>query len=244
MFSIKNTIQSIIGAWIDSLFPRTCCVCGKRIVEGFICDGCMDAMPDTGQWYTAHNMLTVSLKSFAPIEHAASLFYYKPHCPYTNIILNLKYRNQRGIAYAMGCLIGTNIKLSPFIPTPDYIIPVPLHPSRERWRGYNQSYHIALGIASVLGCSINQTAIKRHKKGHTQALIGSGRARRNNLKDAFTTYDTKPLRSKNILIVDDIITTGATLGQCAATLHKSCPSAHLYVSAIACRSLERVEGRG
>ena len=221
----------------DLLFPRCCEVCGKELLlnEKFLCLGCLAQIPFTYFWQMEENPASRAFWGRANIEGACSLFYYADS--YKKLIHSLKYRSNIKIGLWLGEELGVRL---PF--AVDFIIPSPLHWRKRLKRGYNQSQIIARGIQkgiinSLPDSSANQSAnsitsnkvvpqILEHlvkRRAFTSTQTQKDRLNRwKNVSDAFTVdlavaskYD---LSGKRVLIVDDVLTTGATLEACATIL--------------------------
>lgn len=220
-------ICEIFKRYINTIFPKVCCVCGLGTENSqiLICDDCLALLPETQNCYIPENTLKLRLSHFAKIDSAAAFIYYNPNSDYSSIIHDIKFRNQRKLAFELGRLFAFHLQSSPLFKDIDLIIPVPLHKSRERWRGYNQSEYIANGISSVLGVEVANDVIIRSKRGKVQSKIKNRTGRMKNMEDAFQVVSPKELRNKTVLLVDDIITFGATVGYCAKEINsrvKSC----------------------
>ena len=130
---------------------------------------------------------------------------------------SLKYKNQTSVGIPLGQLMGTRLKSVAQYQDVDLIIPVPLHQKKLKLRGYNQSEYIAKGLADEMGTAIDTTNFYRQKATESQTK----KARYNryeNMQDVFGVKDVKELAEKHVLLVDDVITTGATLEACGNTL--------------------------
>lgn len=198
----------------DLLFPRRCVVCGRELLlfEKHICMECMVELPLTYFWKWRTRGLY-------------SLFYYSGD--YRKILYSLKYRSNVQLALYMGRLLGQRLKEGDI--RPDYIIPVPLHYLKRWKRGYNQSYIIARGIKRELGKGVAvRQLLKRRRFTKTQTRKEK-RERWLNVHNAFGLKRSSPcgieryarmLRGKKILIVDDVLTTGATADACRTLLQR------------------------
>ncbi|MDC3336812.1 phosphoribosyltransferase family protein [Flavobacteriales bacterium] len=131
----------------------------------------------------------------------------------------MKYGNQIELCEFLGSLIGIKLKSFEDLNDIDVIIPVPLHPDREKKRGYNQSYYLGLGIASVLNIDVLEKAIIRKVNNATQTNK-SRQDRWQNVNDIFSLSSTTSLSNQHVLLVDDVITTGSTIESCCNVLNK------------------------
>ncbi|CCZ69717.1 phosphoribosyltransferase [Bacteroides sp. CAG:702] len=153
-----------------------------------------------------------------PIERASSLFYYAKGGTVARILYAMKYDGQRKLCVKMGEWIGSELLPTGFFDGIDCLLPVPLFRTRERKRGYNQSELLARGIAEKTGLPVCRNAIYRLRNNATQTHK-SGYARWLNVEELFcATADAASLAGKHILLVDDVLTTGATLTACADAL--------------------------
>lgn len=151
------------------------------------------------------------------IRKAAAFSYYTRGSRIRKLIHNLKYNGIREIGTELGSIYGSLLKSSGFLDDIDLIIPVPLHPSRERKRGYNQSRVICEGISAVSGIEVINDALVRPVKTQTQTRR-SRFERWTNVEGIFEVRDTWRLEGKHLLVVDDVITTGSTVEACVNEL--------------------------
>lgn len=207
---------------LDFLFPRECAVCGRKlsITDHAICMACNWHLPRTHfQEHPKDNEMTKRFWMLMPIENAAALFFYYAHSASTNIMLQFKYNGMWNIAEDMGRITANEFMGYGFFNGIDAIVPVPITKKRKMKRGYNQSYHIALGVSSVTGLPVIADAVERTTFTESQTRK-SYMERRENVKDAFKLKNGKHVRGKHILIVDDVVTTGSTVLSCAQELLK------------------------
>ena len=219
-------VMKTISFWhrlLDLISPRICVVCGKRlaVTEKVICNKCNFHLPRTG--YSNNPYENEMAKLFwgqIPIERAAALFHYESHSETANIIYQLKYKDHPEIGPLMGRMVATELKRDGFFDGIDEIVPVPLTKERLRQRGYNQSEEIAKGVNEITGLPINKDAVKRivFKGSQTRR---SRWDRQENVEYAFKLTHSEPIAGKHLLIVDDVVTTGATIIACAKELVKA-----------------------
>lgn len=152
-----------------------------------------------------------------PIERAAALFFYRSHSSVSNLIYDLKYHNRPEIGEQIGRMIAHEFTCAGFFEGIDAIVPVPLARSRQRRRGYNQSMQIAVGVSQVTHIPIENRVVKRkHFKGSQTTKARWERAE--NVENAFALRRKVSLAGKHVLIVDDVVTSGATVIACATVL--------------------------
>ena len=215
------TFAWMLSKLFSLFFPRLCVVCGKSLIdaEKLLCIGCISDLPRSGYWLREENIITQLFSKFptTKIEHASSFLYYTKESPYHQLLLQLKYHGAKEIGIELGKWFGAELLQSPFYKTVDAIIPVPLHPKKERKRGYNQSEVFAEGLSLATGWSLETEAIKRTRYTATQTKLNR-EERQKNVTGAFELYKTEQILGKHLLLVDDVLTTGATLQTCAKEL--------------------------
>jgi len=151
------------------------------------------------------------------IEKAAAFSYYNKGSRIRNLIHNLKYKGIREIGYELGRIYGLSLKSSGFTADIDLIIPVPLHPTKMRIRGFNQSEIISKGIADATGLAVDVKSLSRKTKSATQTKR-SRYERWTNVEGIFQVIDPQTIMGRHILLVDDVITTGSTIESCTNEL--------------------------
>jgi len=217
---LKKTLKSLR----DLLLPRRCIVCGEALScdESHICFECFENLPLTHFWEWPDNPAYERMAEKVDIESACSLYHFRSGSPYRSINYHIKYSNGRTSGYRLGYLLGQYIAASGAALSADAVIPVPLHWSRLWKRGYNQAEVIARGIADALGISISTKILRRNRRTKTQTKL-SNEGKRDNVRGAFSINEVEAKKMLDsgvghILLVDDVLTTGATLGECASLL--------------------------
>jgi ComF family protein len=151
-----------------------------------------------------------------PVENAYSLYRYRKGSRFQQLIHDLKYRDRKDIGKELGRLMGIEIKETPFS-TAELILPVPLHKTRQRKRGYNQCDPVCAGLSESLHIPYRSDLLERPEVSGTQT-DKSRIERWTNVEGIFRVKQTVELRKKHILLVDDVVTTGATLETCASAI--------------------------
>lgn len=218
---MKNTllIKDWLGSFVSLLFPRCCIVCGRPLAKGeeCLCTLCNINLPRTGYHLMEDNPVEKLFWGKIPLERATSFFFYRKGSDFRQILHQLKYGGQKNIGAIMGRYMAAELQESGFFEDIDVIVPVPLHKKKQRLRGYNQSEWIARGIATVTGIPIDTESVVRHKNTETQTSKSS-LERWENVNGIFKLHHAESLAGKHILIVDDVLTTGATTVECASCL--------------------------
>ncbi len=221
MSCFKN-IYRIGDDFVSLLFPRLCQACGQPLVrnEEIICTNCLLEIPKTDYHMVRDNNLERNFYGRVYIEKAASWSFYRNGSKIQKLIYRLKYGGVEPVGPCLGRLYGHTLKESGFCKDTDLIIPVPLHKSKERRRGFNQSALIAGGLSSVLGIPVNNDILRRVKSSDTQTRKHRYE-RWENVENIFSTAHEEGIEGKHILLVDDVITTGSTIEACASELLKT-----------------------
>jgi ComF family protein len=199
-------------------FPHVCKSCFKEIAnkDQFLCARCISELPYTEFASLPVNPVEKIFYGRASIEAATSLFFFTPASVVQQLIHLIKYKGQKQLAIYLGKMMGREIRHSPKFAGLDLVVPLPLFRSREKIRGYNQAALLARGISEVLGIPGNETLVSRIKASSTQTR--KSREERWKNVDGLFTLSGDPGENRHILLVDDVITTGATLDACANTI--------------------------
>jgi ComF family protein len=208
--------------FISLLFPRLCYACGGNLLrnENLICTECYILIPRTNYHLQEDNPVARLFWGRCKIERAAAFSFYNKDSRIRKLIHNLKYKGIREVGLELGKIYGQSLSDSDFLNGIDMIIPVPLHPSKKRTRGFNQSEIISVGFSGATGLPVCGGILERTTRSDTQTRR-SRYDRWVNVEGIFTVTDRSKLEGKHVLIVDDVITTGSTLESCAVELLKS-----------------------
>lgn len=210
-------LRKYVRGLLDLLFPPTCPGCGTVTVEqeGPVCTGCLLDISETG-FHDAptDNELYYRLAGKVPLDGAAALYYFDKKGKFQRIVQGLKYKNMPQVGNYLGKYYAQQLKATPLLSGIDMLVPVPLHPRRQRERGYNQAERIATGLSAVLDIPVRTDVLRRVRATGSQTRKGQA-ARWENVRDVFAVEQPA---SGGIMLVDDVITTGATLEACIRTL--------------------------
>lgn len=198
-------------------FPGECEVCGRALVRGerYLCTACLADFPFADDVFDGNRALAERFEGAErPPENLYTLFYYNRYGDYKNLIYSVKYYANRRLGFYLGRMLGERLLGKC---TADCLVPVPLHPRRERERGFNQALEIARGINSVLGIEICDRAIIRIRNNDSQTGKTTA-GRHENVHGIFALHQPWQVAGRHVLLVDDVITTGATVGSCMQVL--------------------------
>lgn len=215
--------MTVLSTLLDFLFPRHCAVCGKRLEwdEDVMCLLCNAALPRTEYWTTPYdNPVAQLFWGKIPIEKAIAYYHFKSQTGDAQIIYDIKYHNRQDMARQMGEMMAREVGESGFFDDIDCIIPVPLSLKRRMERGYNQCEVLAKGMGKVTGLPVLPYVVIRKRFDGSQTHLTRWE-REKNVEDVFELKDAEEIRGKHVLLVDDVITTGATTLSCATQLLKT-----------------------
>lgn len=201
------------------VFPRTCHGCKEVLARGEenICTACLREMPRATLHLEPENLFYLKLRARLPIQEVAAFLSFRKSTAVQHILHALKYKNKPELGAQLGKAFGCELQRWRYQENYDLIIPVPLHKERQRRRGYNQSEWFAKGLAESLNLEVSSEAVTRIRATMSQTRK-SVFGRWQNVKDVFHVVQPEKIRGKRILLVDDVITSGATMEACGQKL--------------------------
>lgn len=225
--------RRLLNGVVNLIWPDVCEVCGCSLVRGekVICLGCRLNLPRTNLHNQDFGPIHHRLAGRVPIERAAGYFYYYRSDPFTRLIHAAKYNGRPDVARYLAKEYAMEIKPDGFFSGIDLILPVPLHRFKHWKRGYNQSEYLARGLEDATGIAVGHNLVAT--RGHSTQTRKGAYLRWLNTRNIYDVKLPQELDGKHILVVDDVLTTGATLLACCEVLHRKVPTATISVLTLA-----------
>jgi ComF family protein len=214
-------LQKYAESFLALLYPKLCLVCESSLLgnEDILCTPCRHSLPLTHFHLSEGNPVEQIFWGRLPVHRATSLLYFDKGSAYNRLIHHLKYQGRKDVGLFLGKLLGSAI-LSSSLSSIDYIVPVPLHRAKLHRRGFNQSQIIAEGVGEMLGVEVLTDILSRKVYTPTQTL----RKRYDRWKNVEGIFECKHqdiINRKHILLIDDVITTGATMEAAGSVLYSA-----------------------
>ena len=228
--------KKIFSPLLHLFYPYLCAGCGNDHIEppNLLCLRCFDQLPGTGYAFLPGNPIEKLFWGRVPLYSAMSEFYFSKGNILQLLVHELKYKGNKEIGSLLGNLVGESLMKSERFPA-DVIIPLPLFARRELKRGYNQAEILCRGIKEVLNISLVTGNVIRRQDTETQTK--KGRIQRwENVVNTFVVEKPSALEGKHILLVDDVITTGATLEACSRAIFEI-PGVRISIATLACATI-------
>jgi len=215
---MKSMIKDLLGLF----YPKICLTCAKVLskYEEILCFSCKSGLPLTNFSNFSNNETEKIFSGRVQVDSATSLLHYSKKGNVQKLIHQLKYKNQQNIGLLLGELLGDEILLSNRFATVDCIIPVPLHPSKLKIRGYNQVTKFGRSLSHKLNVPFYEDILKVRAFVKTQTHKNRF-DRQKSLEKNFELANEQILKNKHVLLIDDVVTTGATLEACCIQLSRS-----------------------
>lgn len=203
---------------LQLFFPALCAGCGSMLISGesFLCMNCTNRLPRTHYHNWSDNPVASLFWGRVRLEQATAWCLFQKESLFRDLVHTLKYADNPMLGVALGRAFARDLAGSPFRAC-DYLVPVPLHKKKSRSRGYNQSEQIALGMSSVMGIPVLSDLLIR-PVGHATQTHRHRYERWENVEGSFSLQNSQRAEGNHLLLVDDVITTGATLEACAQQL--------------------------
>lgn len=213
-------LQQIANGLVHLVYPRLCMGCNKPLLEEeeVLCLNCnVYNIPRTAYHHIAENETAMRFAGRVRVEKATSFAYFTGEGLLQHLLHELKYNDRADIGIYLGKQLGYDLGQVGWAKGIDGIVPVPLHPDKEKLRGFNQSRKIAEGLGLVLHLPVTDAGLYRTRNTESQTQK-TREERVENMKEAFAVQNPFLIAGKHLLLVDDVLTTGATLEACALAL--------------------------
>lgn len=207
--------MALINDFMSLIYPRTCEGCEQVLFEHeqYICNACQLTLPKSNYVTNTTNPIQTALAGRVPAVRSASLFDFEKEGRVQKLLHALKYEGQQQLGVLLGEMLVDHLANTDFFNEIDVVVPVPLHDNKLKQRGYNQSACFAKGISDASGIPVNTSILMRTGETSTQTKKKKFE-RWENVGSVFTLTDHAFFQNKHVLLVDDVITTGATIEGC------------------------------
>jgi ComF family protein len=227
-------LNALKNALLDFIYPKTCLACETERLseENFICISCMIELPKTHSHVKPLESMERKFWGKIPVRAVYSFLYFPKNSSMQNILYAIKYKNKPQLAEILGKWYSIELKNANIDKNIDLIVPVPMFKAKQRLRGYNQAEEFGRGLEEGLGIEMITDKLIKTKSTVSQTKTKSRFARFRNTEGVFTVLDPEAIKDKRILLVDDVLTSGATLEEAGrALLNAGCKE--LYIGTIA-----------
>ena len=227
MFSPFKDIASLF-------FPHICPACGRVMPDGagFLCTACQWEMPLTGYEQMADNPVARRFWGLVPVRNATAFLWFTDGSGFRRVVHSFKYGGRWSLARDMGRWFGRVLADTDPYAGVDLIVPVPLHFRKVLRRGYNQSEYIARGMSRSMEIPVETRAVVRRINNPSQTLTSTHSERWENVEGIFAVRRPERLAGRHILLVDDVMTTGATIGSCAEAIVQAVPDVRISIAVL------------
>lgn len=226
-------INGIVDGMLDLVFPRVCAMCGRSLVRGeeILCLHCRSELPVTNMHRQSPSPVEEKLAGTLPIERAVAYCHYDRGSDYALLVQHAKYHGRPAILRWLARRYATLLLADGFFDDIDGVLPVPMHFFKQMRRGYNQAEWIARGVCDATGLPLMDNL--RAMRGHSSQTRRGSFARWENAQALYKTVRPGELDGRHLLLVDDVITTGATILASVGCLHQASPTARFSALAVA-----------
>jgi ComF family protein len=228
-----GTLKTWSNDLLQFFYPHLCAGCGNDLpnLNDSVCINCYTSLPETGFAPYSNNPVEKIFYGRLPVVAAMSSYYFTKQSALQNIIHALKYNGNQEAGLQLGKWMALHLLQSNRFNTIDYLIPMPLFPDKLKKRGFNQAAVLCRGISELTGIPVNEEWVVRKRYTDTQTKKGRN-ARWTNVEGSFEITSAESVNGKHLLLVDDVITTGATMEACGASVLQS-TNIHLSIAALA-----------
>jgi len=215
------SIKEIKDSFLHFIFPHICIGCGSDLLqkETMLCMRCMDALPETNFELYPGNPVEKIFWGRLKLAHGTAQYYFNKESLMQHLLHEFKYNHNKELGWQLGKIMGIQLKKAGRFDA-DALIPLPLFPAKEKKRGYNQAAVLCRGISESMNIPVLDQIITRSQ--YTESQTKKSRVERwKNMEEKFILTNPEAIHNKHLLLVDDVVTTGATLESCANELLKA-----------------------
>lgn len=233
--SVISVFKQVANDILDIICPKVCLGCGTHLKtdnDDFMCSDCWTDLESKNSLETDDNSVTSKLGQVVDLEYGGTFLQFSKGDTVQHLLHNLKYFNHPEIGTKLGRVAAYKIKKTNRFADVDYILPVPMHPAKQKKRGYNQAEKISEGLSEILGIPIRNDVLRKIRNTKSQTKMNAVE-RYNNSSSAFSAESIEEISQKHFLIVDDVFTTGSTLSVCAEKLKEAMPGCKVSIFALA-----------
>src|ERR1043165_3982414 len=231
---MPSVVKEYTSDFFNLFYPEVCLACSQKLLKGeqLVCFKCGAEMPRTDQWKTPNNALMKRFWGRVDIQGAAAFYYFQKDGVVQHLLHQLKYNGRQEVGEFIGKELGDCFtSTGSVVKDIDLVVPVPLHWKKLKKRGYNQCAALAHSLAEAMNVAFSETTLERVHENVSQTTINRF-DRHGNVNNIFAAADPAQLTGKHILLVDDVVTTGATAEVCLQTI-LSVPGTRVSFAAIA-----------
>lgn len=228
------SLKALYNSVLHGIFPHHCMGCNTDVLPNnqLLCLPCSQQLPHTHFFQGNTTPLEMQLVARVPLTHVGSAFYYDKTGPVHTLIEAVKYRGNQAAGVYLGKLLGASLLEAAKMQGVTHLVPMPLHPKKQQQRGYNQAYLIAKGIQEIWQKPITEEFVLRSV--HTATQTKKDRISRwQNMQNVFTVPAPEKLYNQHLLLVDDVLTTGATMEACAQAIFAAQPHCQVSIATVA-----------
>lgn len=209
----------MLDDFLALVYPRNCIACGNSLYkhEEQLCNYCYTNLPKTNFHKQHRNPVDALFYGRTPLLLASSFYLFTKKGSIQKVLHAIKYKSNKDLAILVGKWYAEDLKVNSIVSKADYIVPVPLHKKKLKTRGYNQSEEFAKGLSEGLEIILNTSVLQRKEFTETQTKK-SKYERWENVEEVFELISPEAFKNKHVVLVDDVITTGATIEACCQLL--------------------------